>query len=91
MKVAGVDTTPDIVDDSTHINIPQMYDLASVNRSGVFSQVDLTLARTGNSWHGSNFQNSSYLNNLFTNGNSEYETYMNQFAMNQYVPITGRV
>lgn len=91
MEVAGVDTTPDIIDDSTHINIPQMYDLASVNRSGVFNQVDLTLARAGNSWHGSNFQNSSLLNDLFTNGNSAYETYMNQFAMNQYVPITGRV
>ena len=87
MEFAGVDTTPDYIDDSTHVNIPEMYDMASVNRSGVFSQVDLTLAKTGNSWMGNNFQSSTYMNNLFGDGSSDYNAYMNQFAMNQYTPI----
>ena len=87
MEFAGVDTTPDYIDDSTHVNIPEMYDMASVNRSGVFSQVDLTLAKTGNSWMGNNFQSSTYINNLFGDGSSDYNAYMNQFAMNQYTPI----
>ena len=87
MEFAGVDTTPDYIDDSTHVNIPEMYDMASVNRSGVFSQVDLTLAKTGNSWMGNNFQSSTYMYNLFGDGSSDYNAYMNQFAMNQYTPI----
>ena len=87
MEFAGVDTTPDYIDDSTHVNIPEMYDMASVNRSGVFSQVDLTLAKTGNSWMGNNFQSSTYMNNLFVDGSSDYNAYMNQFDMNQYNPI----
>jgi|TARA_R110002050_G_scaffold10466_2_gene35876 hypothetical protein len=87
MEFAGVDTTPDYIDDSTHVNIPEMYDMASVNRSGVFSQVDLTLAKTGNSWMGNNFQSSTHMNNLFGDGSSAYDSYMNQFAMNQYTPI----
>ncbi len=87
MEFAGVDTTPDYIDDSTHVNIPAMYDMASANRSGVFNQVDLTLAKTGNSWMGNNFQSSTHMNNLFGDGSSDYDFYMNQFAMNQYTPI----
>jgi len=64
-----------------------MYDMASVNRSGVFNQIDLTLAKTGNSWMGSNFQSSTHMNNLFGDGSSAYDSYMNQFAMNQYSPL----
>ncbi len=87
MEAAGVDTTPDYVDESTHVNIPAMYDMASVNRSGVFNQIDLTLAKTGNSWMGNNFQSSTHMNNLFGDGSSAYDSYMNQFAMNQYTPM----
>jgi hypothetical protein len=87
MEAAGVDTTPDYIDDSTHVNIPEMYDMASVNRSGVFNQVDLTLAKTGNSWMSNNFQSSTHMNNLFGDGSSAYDSYMNQFAMNQYTPM----
>ena len=87
MEFAGVDTTPDYIDDSTHVNIPAMYDMVSANRSGVFNQVDLTLAKTGNSWMGNNFQSSTHMNKLFGDGSLNYDSYMNQFAMNQYTPI----
>ena len=46
--------------------------------------VDFSLTKMGNAWMGSNYSNSNYINNLLGEGTSAYDSYMNQFAQNQY-------
>ena len=83
LEAGGVDTTADYIDERTVINVPEMYDVGATN-AGVFKEVDFSLTKMGNAWMGSNYSNSNYINNLLGEGTSAYDSYMNQFAQNQY-------
>ena len=82
LEAGGVDTTIDYIDERTVINVPEMYDVASMSPS-VFKEVDFALTKMGNAWMGSNYSNSNYINNLLGEGTSAYDSYMNQFAQSQ--------
>ena len=86
MNMAGVDTTPDYIDNSTYIDIPSFAELSN-NNPGIYEQADLMLQRQGNSFLTNNFANSQYINDLLSPDVSGYDAYMNQFARNQYTPI----
>ena len=83
LEFGGVDTTADYIDDRTIINVPEMYDVGDTN-PGIFKEVDFALSKMGNAWMGNNFTNSNYINNIFGQNTSAYDSYMNQFAQNQY-------
>jgi hypothetical protein len=86
MNLAGVDTTPDYVDNSTYIDIPSFADMSN-REPGVYEQADLMLQKQGNSFLVNNFANSQYINDLLNPQVSGYDAYMNEFARNQYTPI----
>ena len=86
MNLAGVDTTPDYVDNTTYIDVPSFAELSN-NNPGVYEQADLMLQKQGNSFLANNFANSQYINDLLSPDVSGYDAYMNQFARNQYTPI----
>ena len=86
MEVAGVDTTPDYIDNRTVVNVPEMYDVASMSPS-VFKEVDFSLSKLGNPWMTNNYQYSDMVNNVFGENTSAYNSYMNQFAQTQALEI----
>jgi len=86
MDLAGVDTTPDYIDNSTYIDIPSFADMSN-REPGVYGQVDLMLQKQGNSFLANNFANSQYINDFFNPDVSDYDAYMNQYARSQYTPI----
>jgi hypothetical protein len=86
MNLAGVDTTPNIDNSYTYLDIPSFADMSN-NIPGVYEQTDLMLKQQGNNFLVSNFSNSKYINDLLNPNVSGYESYMNQFARNQYTPI----
>jgi hypothetical protein len=86
MNLAGVDTTPNIDNSYTYLDIPSFADMSN-NVPGVYEQTDLMLKQQGNNFLVSNFSNSKYLNDLLSPNVSGYEAYMNEFARNQYTPI----
>jgi len=83
LEAGGVDTTADYIDERTVINVPEMYNETGLNQS-IVGNVDFSLTKMGNAWMGSNYSNSNYINNLLGEGTSAYDSYMNQFATNQY-------
>jgi hypothetical protein len=83
LEAGGVDTTADYIDERTVINVPEMYNETGINQN-IVGNVDFTLSKMGNAWMGSNYTNSNYINNLLGEGTSAYDSYMNQFAQNQY-------
>jgi hypothetical protein len=83
LEAGGVDTTADYIDERTVINVPEMYNETGINQN-IVGNVDFSLAKMGNAWMGSNYSNSNYINNLLGEGTSAYDSYMNQFAQNQY-------
>ena len=60
-----------------------MYNETGINQN-IVGNVDFSLTKMGNAWMGSNYSNSNYINNLLGEGTSAYDSYMNQFAQNQY-------
>jgi len=83
LEAGGVDTTADYIDERTVINLERMYNETGINQN-IVGNVDFTLSKMGNAWMGSNYTNSNYINNLLGEGTSAYDSYMNQFAQNQY-------
>ena len=83
LEFGGVDTTADYIDERTVINLERMYNETGINQN-IVGNVDFTLSKMGNAWMGSNYTNSNYINNLLGEGTSAYDSYMNQFAQNQY-------
>ena len=83
LEVGGVDTTADYIDERTVINVPEMYNETGINQN-IIGNVDFTLSKMGNAWMSGNYTNSNYVNNLLGEGTSAYDSYMNQFAQNQY-------
>ena len=72
--------------DYYNINIPDMMD-AGYSSPSVFKEVDLSMQKSGNNFMVQNYQNSNYLNNLISEGNSAYDSYMANFAASQYQPL----
>ena len=72
--------------DYYNIDIPDLYDSAATNGS-VFKEVDFSMQKSGNNFMVQNYQNSNYLNNLISEGNSAYDSYMANFAASQYQPF----
>ena len=83
LEAGGVDTTADYIDERTVINLEGMYNETGINQN-IIGDVDFALTKMGNAWMGSNYSNSNYINNLLGEGTSAYDSYMNQFAQNQY-------
>jgi len=83
LEFGGVDTTADYIDERTVINLERMYNETGINQN-IIGNVDFTLSKMGNAWMGGNYTNSNYINNLLGEGTSAYDSYMNQFAQNQY-------
>ena len=72
--------------DYYNINIPEMMD-AGYSSPSVFKEVDFSMQKSGNNFMVQNYQNSNYLNNLISEGNSAYDSYMANFAASQYQPF----
>ena len=68
------------------------FDLGSVAEIGarnpsVYDQVDLMSQKQGNPYLVGNIQNANYLNNLISEGNSAYQSFMANFSASQNTPM----